>query len=192
MSTRQIGILGGTFNPIHRGHIALARKLVETGVLDEVWLTLSPANPLKADRPGASDNDRCEMLDAACRDIPGIKPCFIEFALPRPSYTLATLQALSETHSECSFRLIIGADNWLIFDKWRNPEEIIRQFGVIIYPRPGCEITGPLPKNVTYLPDLPELNISSTDIRNNLPQSLNEVEPAVAEIIQRKNLYATN
>lgn len=191
MSIRQIGIFGGTFNPIHRGHLSLARQLVESGVVDEVWLTLSPANPLKADRPGASDFDRCEMLEAACRGIKSVKPCFIEFALPRPSYTIATLRALSETHSECSFRLIIGADNWQIFDKWHKPDEIIGQFGVIIYPRPGCVITGPLPQNVTYLPDLPELNISSTQIRNNLPESLNLVEPAVAKIIEQKNLYAT-
>ena len=107
------------------------------------------------------------------------------------SYTLATLRALSETHPECSFSLIIGADNWLIFDRWHKPEEIIEDFGVIIYPRPGCRISGPLPAGVTYLPDLPELNISSTDIRNNLPESLQLVDPAVAEIIERNNLYAT-
>lgn len=191
MSNRQIGIFGGTFNPVHRGHIALAKELVATGIVNEVWLTLSPANPLKADRPGANDFQRCEMLEKACDGIEGVKPCFIEFALPRPSYTLATLRALSETHRDCSFRLIIGADNWLIFDRWHKPEEIIEQFGVIIYPRPGCPIAGPLPANVTYLPDLPELDISSTEIRNNLPESLNLVDPAVAEIIERNNLYAT-
>lgn len=192
MSSRRIGIFGGTFNPIHRGHMALAQELVARGMVDQVWLTLSPANPLKADRPGAGDADRCEMLRAACAGIEGVEPCLIEFDLPRPSYTLSTLQALSRKHPDCSFRLIIGADNWLIFDRWHKPEEIIEKFGVIIYPRPGSTISGPLPANVAYLADLPELNISSTNIRNNLPESLNLVPEGVAELIEQKNLYATN
>ncbi|MDE6513136.1 MAG: adenylyltransferase/cytidyltransferase family protein [Muribaculaceae bacterium] len=86
MSKRRIGVFGGTFNPVHRGHTALAKELVAGGLVDEVWLTLSPANPLKADRPGANDFQRCEMLEAACAGLGAVKPCFIEFALPRPSY----------------------------------------------------------------------------------------------------------
>lgn len=190
MKNKRIGIFGGSFNPVHNGHTDLARQLVEDGVADEVWLTLSPSNPLKAERPGATDNDRRDMLQAACSDIIGVEPCFVEFELPRPSYTLTTLRTLASRFPDYEFRLIIGADNWAIFDQWKCPAEIIGEFGVIIYPRPGFEVAPPAVASVSYLKDYPEFNISSTYIRNNIPGSLNLVAPAVASIILNRNLYA--
>ncbi len=190
MKPKRIGIFGGTFNPVHNGHTDLAQRLVEDGLVDQVWLTLSPSNPLKSDRPGATDADRRDMLQAACAGLQGVEPCFIEFDLPRPSYTITTLRTLASRFPDCEFQLIIGADNWSIFNQWRSPEEIISEFGVIIYPRPGYDVEVPAAASITYLKDYPEFNISSTYIRNNLPGSLDLVSPAVASIILNRNLYA--
>lgn len=192
MSRKRIGIFGGTFNPVHPAHVELARRIVGAGVVDEVWLTLSPENPLKTDRPGATDADRRDMLIAACAEVSGVSPCFIEFDLPRPSYTIATLRALAGKYHDCDFRLIIGADNWQIFNRWRQPEDIIAEFGVIIYPRPGYEVGEPLPEGVRYLSNAGVFDVSSTEIRNDICRNLPLLTPAVADIIKQRNLYATN
>lgn len=192
MKLKRIGIFGGTFNPVHNGHTDLARRLVADGLVDQVWLTLSPSNPLKAERPGATDTDRMDMLQAACKDIEGVEPCFIEFELPRPSYTITTMRELASRFPDYEFRLIIGADNWAIFSQWKSPGEIISEFGVIIYPRPGYEVEPTDSASVKYLKDYTEFNISSTCIRNNIPGSLSLVSPAVASIISNRNLYAIN
>lgn len=191
MNREVTGIFGGTFNPVHPAHVELARGIVGCGAVGEVWLTLSPENPLKADRPGATDGDRRDMLEAACSGVEGVSPCFIEFDLPRPSYTINTLRALAAKYPNRDFRLIIGADNWQIFNRWRQPEDIIADFGVVIYPRPGYDVAGPLPKGVTYLADLPVFDISSTEIRSNIADNLQRLAPAVANIIKQRNLYAT-
>lgn len=181
------GIFGGTFNPVHRGHMALAHWLIDHNLFDEIWLTLSPANPLKNDRPGATDADRRAMLELACNGSERIKPCFIEFNMPRPSYTVNTLRHLAAEYPDRSFRLIIGADNWQIFNRWREPENIISGFGVVIYPRPACEINLPLPHGVEYLADAPVCNVSSSEIRNGLRRDL--LLPEIASYIHSHNLY---
>lgn len=182
------GIFGGTFNPVHQGHTALAHRLISDGVFDEIWLTLSPANPLKESRPGASDADRREMLTLACEGHESISPCFVEFSMPRPSYTIDTLRRLRSEYPDRQFRLIIGADNWQIFNNWRSPEEIIADFGVTIYPRPGYGVNPPLPEGVTYLAGSPVCDISSSEIRAGHHNDL--LDPKVQEYISLHNLYA--
>lgn len=185
----RIGIFGGTFNPVHCGHIRLARWLIDTAAFDRVWLTLSPENPLKESRPDATDADRRTMLEAACSNQPGISPCFIEFDMPRPSYSIATLRRLKEEFPDCRFELIIGADNWHIFDRWRSSSEIISDFGVTIYPRPGYEVSTPLPQGVRFMADAPVCDISSSEIRR-APQLYNTMLPsAVANYIESAQLY---
>lgn len=181
------GIFGGTFNPVHRGHTALAQWLVDRGIVDEVLLTLSPANPLKNDRPGATDADRREMLSLACNDYRQLEPCFVEFDLPRPSFTITTLRHLAAANPDRRFKLIIGADNWQIFDRWRNPDEIIADFGVIIYPRPGFEPALPLPEGVCYLADAPVADVSSSEIRRG--ERLDMLSPRVMQYITEHHLY---
>lgn len=186
---KRVGVFGGTFNPVHNGHIGLARWLVERGVFDEVLLTLSPANPLKNDRPGASDADRRRMLELACNDIPAVNPCFIEFDMPRPSFTIATLRRLQHDCPGCCFSLVVGADNWLIFDRWRSPREIIADFGVTVYPRPGYEVGKSLPDGVRYLADAPVCNVSSSDIRRSLATNSSLLPQPVANYIKDRKLY---
>ena len=172
-----VGIFGGSFNPVHKGHIALAQYLLEHSSLDEIWLTLSPLNPLKA-RPDEliADAERLEMLQLACQDHPGLKACDIELTLPRPSYTINTLNALCAQYPENQFRIVIGTDNWQIFDKWRSAQEIIDRFGVVVYPRPGYELNKAESGNVEFLTDAPTFDISSTQIRQMAAQGASPAE----------------
>ncbi|MGL4851598.1 MAG: nicotinate (nicotinamide) nucleotide adenylyltransferase, partial [Phocaeicola sp.] len=134
-------LFGGSFNPIHLGHLALANYLCEWGEVDELWFLVSPQNPLKTGVNELWDDQlRLELVEAAIANYPKFKVCDIEFHLPRPSYTIHTLRALSQQYPERHFTLVIGADNWQLFSKWSHPEEIIANYSILIYPRPGFEV----------------------------------------------------
>lgn len=135
-----IGILGGSFNPIHLGHIMVASYLVQWGYVDQVWLTVSPSNPLKAPGELIPDVKRLTMTSLAAKGVKGVAVCDIELSMPRPSYTINTLELLAKRHPNKKFKLIIGSDNWRIFDKWKDHQAILDRFGVIVYPRPGYDI----------------------------------------------------
>ncbi len=203
----KVGIFGGSFDPIHEGHVNLAKYVLDHTDLDEVWLMVSPRNPLKDHGPIAIDQQRLEMAQLAVEGIPGIRVSDFEFHLPIPSYTYKTLTELKKAYPDIDFRLIIGGDNWADFDRWRNPEEILTEFGVIVYPRPGETLATPpldpslltldsLQKNTVFLQDAPQMPISSTQIRNMIksdpltldssPLSLN---PAVSSYIHTHHLY---
>lgn len=163
-----IGIFGGSFNPIHIGHCIVANFIVQHSDLEEVWLNVSPQNPLKGIISKDLDTHRVKMTQLAIEDSPKLKVCTVEFDLPTPSYTISTLQFLKENYPQHQFRLIIGSDNWLVFDKWKDANKIISEFGVIVYPRPGYPILNtPIPGNVNVV-EAPQIEISSTFIRNGI------------------------
>ena len=132
---KRIGIFGGSFNPIHLGHTALAAYICEQGLVDEVWLMVSPQNPLKRDLTLLDENERLTMARLAVASYPMLKACDFEFTLPRPSYTYHTLQALRAAYPECEFSLIIGEDNGQCFNRWYRGEDIARETPIIVYPR---------------------------------------------------------
>ena len=159
-----VGILGGSFNPVHIGHMMIASYLVQWGYVDRVWLTLSPRTPLKNAGDLIPDVRRLSMLQIATRNQPGIETCDIELSMPLPSYTINTLEALRKRYPRKRFRLVIGADNWAIFHKWRDAQRILDEFGVIVYPRPGYPVTDLTVDGMEYV-EAPTANISSTFVR---------------------------
>ena len=168
MAKESIGIFGGSFNPIHIGHLALANYLCEFGDLDEVWFMVSPQNPLKRDSKLWDDELRLELAHLAVEGYPKFKVCDIEFQLPRPSFTINTLNTLQEKYPDKEFTLIIGADNWRLFPRWRAADEIIAWHKVLVYPRPGFPIDeNELPSSIRLV-NTPLLEVSSTFIRESL------------------------
>ena len=172
------GIFGGSFNPIHNGHISLARQLKEREGLDEVWLMVSPQNPLKQSSDLLDDEARLEMARKALEGVEGIIASDYEMHLPRPSYTWNTLQALSRDYPKREFVLMIGGDNWDHFDRWYRSEDIKANYEIVVYTRtPG---------------DAGFIDISSTDIRQRIRQhrSIRKLVPSVvADIIKERGYY---
>lgn len=159
------GIYSGSFNPIHIGHLALANWLCEFAGLDEVWFVITPQNPLKHRDQLLDDSLRLEMARAAVSDYPKFKVSDIEFHLPKPSYTVNTLRKLSELYPDRDFHFIMGADNWQLFERWKDHEVLLQSYKLLIYPRKGFEIHIPDNEPNVRIADAPLMEISSTFIR---------------------------
>ncbi|MCQ2083166.1 MAG: nicotinate (nicotinamide) nucleotide adenylyltransferase [Bacteroidaceae bacterium] len=165
----RIAVFGGTFNPIHNGHVAIARSILDCNLADKVWLMITPCNPWKQDQLLPANDIRLKMAAAAVRDIPGVEASAYEFGLPIPQYSASTLKSLKKDYPEHEFILAIGADNWIKFTGWREWQYIIDNFGIIVYPRHGYgkqSVPAELEHaRVTWL-DCPLFNVSSTQIRS--------------------------
>lgn len=167
---KRIAVFGGSFNPIHTGHAMIAMVAAGLEDIDEVWLMVSPRNPLKEEKSLMDENLRYELASIAVEDCPGVVASDFEFGLERPSYTYHTLCALRERYPGHRFSLLIGSDNWNSFQQWRYPERIIEEFGVIIYQRPDYPAEGPFPTGVRLLEDVPMMLLSSTYIRKRISE----------------------
>lgn len=190
----RIGLFGGSFNPIHYGHIQLARQLLALAALDEVWFVVSPQNPLKQQTDQLDDDLRLQMVEMALQREKGLRASDIEFRLSRPSYTWNTLQTLREEHPDDEFTLLIGGDNWERFPLWYRADDIVRDYNIVVYPRTGSDIDERrLPPTVRIVRTR-RINISSTMVRQRiaLGQTLSRLVPkAVADFIEKKRLYAS-
>jgi nicotinate-nucleotide adenylyltransferase len=132
---KRIGLYFGTFNPIHVGHLIIANHMVQFTDLDELWFVVSPQNPLKPKASLLADYHRLALVRIAVENNPRLKASNIEFELPQPSYTINTLVALSEKFPQYSFKIIMGEDNLNTFQKWKNYEEILQGYAILVYPR---------------------------------------------------------
>ena len=186
------GIFGGSFNPIHKGHVALAERILHKARLDEVWLMVTPQNPWKSQNDLLDDNERLEMVQLAVEDHPGLVASNYEFHLPRPSYTWNTLQSLSKDFPDRIFTLIVGGDNWAKFNSWYEHDKILSHHRIVVYPRRDADIdVNSLPKRVRLI-SMDLIDISGTEIRRRIHEGLpydDLVPPKVAEYIERKKIY---
>ena len=182
---KRTAIYGGSFNPIHNGHIALAQHVVTAGYADEVWFMVSPRNPLKAGdtlRPAA---ERLRWVEQALRPYPALKASDFEFALPVPSYTWRTLDALAAAYPNRHFVWLVGGDNWEAFARWARGEYIISRYGLLIYPRPGSHVdAASLPAGVSVVDNAPLFPYSATQVREALGAGHDVSHMVPAELIE--------
>ena len=132
---KNIGLFFGSFNPIHVGHLMIANYVVNHTDLKEVWMVVSPQNPLKEKKTLLADHHRLAIVKVALEGQSKIKASDIEFSLSKPSYTVNTLAHLTEKYPKINFSLIMGEDNLRTLHKWKNFEFILENFDVYVYPR---------------------------------------------------------
>jgi nicotinate-nucleotide adenylyltransferase len=191
-NTQKIGLFFGSFNPIHMGHLIIANIMSENTDLHKVWFVVSPQNPLKPSKGLLHEFDRYDMVKAAIADNYKLEVSDAEFHLPKPSYTIHTLAYLKEKHPAKEFKVIVGGDNLENFSKWKNHEEILNQFGLYVYRRPGVTNTELERHANVQMIDAPLLDISATYIRNNIKhnKSIRYLVPEpVEQLIHLKNFY---
>ncbi|MBX2914261.1 MAG: nicotinate-nucleotide adenylyltransferase [Cyclobacteriaceae bacterium] len=188
----KIGLFFGSFNPIHMGHLIIANIMAENTDLNKVWFVVSPQNPLKPSKGLLHEFDRYDMVKAAIADNYKLEVSDAEFHLPKPSYTIHTLAYLKEKHPAKEFKVIVGGDNLENFSKWKNHEEILNQFGLYVYRRPGVTKTTLERHANVQMIDAPLLDISATYIRNCIKynKSIRYLVPEpVEQLIHLKNFY---
>jgi len=178
----KIGLYFGTFNPIHAGHLIIANHMAEYSGLDQIWLVVTPHNPLKKKSTLLDDHHRLQMVFLATEDYPKLKPSDVEFRLPQPSYTVNTLAHLQEKFPTHEFSLIMGEDNLNSLHKWKNYEVILQNHDIYVYPRINTEVINPDIATAARIHkvDAPVIEISSTFIRNSIKEGKN-VRPLLPE-----------
>lgn len=188
----RVGLFFGSFNPVHTGHLIIASYMANFTELDEVWMVVSPHNPLKDKRKLSNMYDRLEMTRIAAEHAEHLKVSDIEFGLPQPSYTVDTLAFLQEKYPGREFSLIMGADNLASLKKWKNYEVLLSNHMIYVYPRPGIDVSTWLEHPAIHLTDTPNMEISSTFIRNAIKAGKNVqyfLPDTVLAFIESKNMY---
>ena len=160
----KIGLLFGSFNPVHTGHLIIASHIANNTLLDQVWFVISPQNPLKKSNSLLNEHHRKHLIDLCIEGEKKLKTSNVEFKLPRPSYTIDTLTYLAEQHPAHEFAVIMGSDSFSNIHKWKNYAILLQNYSLFIYERPGFSVPGHDGANITIL-KAPLLEISSTHIR---------------------------
>jgi len=192
MANKKIGLFFGSFNPIHIGHLIIANYMANFTELDEVWFVVSPQNPFKEKKSLGNMYDRLEMVNLAIEGLEKLRASDIEFHLPQPSYTIDTLVYLQEKYPNNDFVLIMGEDNLAGLLKWKNADIILRDYRIIVYPRPGYD-GGDLKNHPSVtMTDTPVMELSSTFVRKAIKENKNIkffIPDKVLEFIDKKGLY---
>ena len=161
----KIGLFFGSFNPVHIGHMIIANFMVTQTNLKEVWMVVSPQNPLKKKHSLARDYDRLHLVRLAIGDNPNLRASNIEFDLPKPSYTIDTLTYLREKYPKKEFVLIMGGDNLATLHKWKNVDLLLRDYQIYVYQRPSYDLGDLANHDHVHLFDAPQMHISASYIR---------------------------
>ncbi len=192
----KIGILGGSFDPIHNGHLNMALKSYEQYALDEVWLIPNGNAPHKDSDKMADAKDRLAMCELVANEYPFIKTCDIEIVSKEYSYTYITVTKLKEIYPEHEFYFIMGADSLDYFDKWRKPEVISSVCKILVINRDEfseedmkqkiSRINDIFPADISIV-HCPKIDVSSTELRQKLDKA--DVLPSVYNYICEHDLY---
>ena len=193
MGKEKIGLFFGTFDPIHNGHLRIAKYITEEKLADKVWLVVTPENPVKVGSKISSFNHRFNMAKIATEKYDNIIPSDLEVNLKKPNYTIDTLEYISNKLKDIEFSLIIGEDNYKIFDTWKDYKKIINKYKIFIYPRKGTlnENLHIINENTMYIGG-PRIDLSSTNIRKIVskksdPKDL--ISNKVLEYVNSNKLY---
>lgn len=189
---KNIGLLFGSFNPIHNGHITLATFILKHKPLDEIWFVVSPLSPFKKSKILLDKNDRLDMVKVAIKPFKKFFVSDIEFKMKTPNYTIDTLYEIKKKYPEDSFSLIIGEDNLENFKNWKDSNLIIENFKIYVYPRNFSKSKLNLNFNTLYKINAPTINISSTDIREFIKKNEDIdglLSPEVLDQIKKKKFY---
>ncbi|PAU93795.1 nicotinate (nicotinamide) nucleotide adenylyltransferase [Aliifodinibius salipaludis] len=191
---KSIGILGGSFDPVHNGHLSIAQSFLDSDLIDQLWVLLAPDPPHKTGRTQTNYQLRFEMLQAAFKNFNGVKVSDLEKKLPQPSFTIQTLEYLEENYPEYTFRLCIGGDSLRDFKKWKDWQKILDHANLLVARRPSADIKNidENIKNHLHFIDHEPVQISSTKIRDavaNGDDISGLVPSSVNKIIDNENLY---
>lgn len=195
ISTGQaIGVLGGTFDPVHNGHIAIAKSFLQSDYINSLLILLTPEPPHKKEQHLTNYNERLRMLMAAFKPVDNTKVSDLEYTLPAPSYTYQTLRYLKKNWPDNDFFLCLGEDSYHNFRKWHRWKGIITLSELLVAARPGTKKNkddkkiAPYAHFVEHTPVLISSSKIREKIKNNLP--VEEFVPeAVLELIKKENLY---
>ncbi len=190
---KRIGVLGGTFDPIHNTHLDMARAAMESARLDRVLFVLSARPPHKRDDTVASPEQRLDMLEAALEDEANFAACELELHREGPSYMRETLRDLEEAYPGAEFFLILGLDSLLDFPNWKGPEDILERARLLVAPREGDGRFVPpsLEGKYDFVP-FEESDVSSTDIRGRVSRAepIDALVPGgVVRLIREQGIY---
>lgn len=202
----KVGLYFGTFNPIHIGHLVIANYMVEHTELEQVWMVVSPHNPLKDKSSLLADYHRLALVKVAIDDNEKLRASDVEFSLSKPSYTVSTLAHLKEKYPNHEFSLIMGEDNLRTFHKWFNHEIILQRHKIFVYPRvltvqEELEVVKMQQdqinnfrqhKNVVFCEDAPVMKVSSSFIRQSIKDKKSVrylLSPVVEKYIDKMNFY---
>jgi nicotinate-nucleotide adenylyltransferase len=189
----KIGLFFGSFNPVHIGHLAIANYMIEFTEIEQLWFVVSPQSPFKQKVSMLGAYDRVEMLHQAIGyNYTKYKVSEIELSLPQPNYTINTLVNLKEKHLNHEFFLIMGEDNLESFQKWKNWEQIIENYKLLVYKRPNCNKNTLLNHTNVTIVDAPLMEISSSFIRNSIKEKKDIrffLPEKVFELIDKMNFY---
>ena len=193
MGKEKIGLFFGTFDPIHNGHLRIAKYITEEKLAHKVWLVVTPENPIKLRSKISSFNHRFNMAKIATEKYDNIMPSDLEVNLKKPNYTIDTLEYISNKLKDIEFSLIIGEDNYKIFDTWKDYKKILSNYKIFIYPRKGTLKENPhiINENAMYIGG-PRIDLSSTNIRNIISKNSDPkdlISAKVMEYINSNKLY---